>query len=64
MDDYYITIEKREPNPEYAKYVDRYGNRGSNYEPIPPTLLPIKHLEVSLTQDEFEAIKKAVIEVM
>jgi hypothetical protein len=60
--EYKITIEKREPNPEYKppkNISDVYSQR---YDI--PQFIHEKQLDTVLTEEEFKAIKKAVLEIM
>jgi hypothetical protein len=58
---YKLTVTKQEENPEYNPK-----GRGSAYDhngPMPSKYISNTHLEVTLTDDEYEAIKKAVLSV-
>ena len=55
--EYVLTIEKREPNPEYKP------QQMFNRSEIPP-FIERKEMYVALTEAEFQAVKKAVLEVM
>lgn len=65
--EYKITITKREENPKYdfeqvKKYADRmYGTR--DFDPATmEEYIECNALVVNLTEEEFKAIKKAVLE--
>ena len=58
---YRLTVTKQEENPEYDPK-----RRGATYgysEPIPSKYINTTYLEVVLTDDEYEAVKKAVVAV-
>lgn len=66
---YQLTIVQREPNPEYqsqlAAYEDkrRYGgySDGSSY---PSMEREVRRLDVTLTDEEYARVKRAVLEVI
>jgi len=59
---YLIKIDKRTPNPEYKP---PKGIRGMYNQPYDVhEFIYEKSLEVELTDEEFQAIKKATLEVM
>lgn len=57
---YKLTVTKQEENPKYdPKYKPMYGYN----EEIPQKYIEKTHLEVTLTDEEYEAIKKAVLSI-
>jgi hypothetical protein len=59
---YKIKIDKVKPNPDYKEPKDFFGIYNQRYDV--PALIYEKSLETELTEEEFKAVKKAVIEVM
>lgn len=53
---YRLTIVRQAPNPKYEKERDRYYGSGT-----PPTI-DMEALSTVVTQEQFEAIRKAVLE--
>jgi hypothetical protein len=59
---YQVTITRSDPNPEYEaweKKESRYYN-----QPIPSARINVRVMEVELTDEEFQAVKKAALEIM
>lgn len=63
---YNITIHKYEDNPDYdPEKVKQRNQWGMDRDPmISEKSIMTKSLEVDLTDEEFAAVKKAVLEVM
>lgn len=63
---YKVTITKTRPNENFAAELKEYSNRSSwqNGAPMPVADIVEKSLEVTLTDEEFAAIKKAALEAM
>lgn len=69
---YKITITKREPNPHFKEQLEEYnGQKGRMYSgnmdiqvSYPASTLELKALETTVTEAEFNAIRKACLEQM
>ena len=65
---YEIMITKLVENPNFETQQQEYEKRSRGYasmtEALPEKFHRVKQLETTLTDEEFAAIKKAVLEVM
>jgi hypothetical protein len=61
---YKLTVTKQEDNPDYdPNYRRGYSDSYEEELNKKPRFISTTHLEVTLTDDEYEAIKKAVLSI-
>lgn len=62
---YRITIERTEPDPNYAEEIKQYKDNmqwGNNFNKVPPKMERITNaLMVELTEAQYNAVKAAVL---
>lgn len=64
--EYIINIKKRQENPNYESEMKEYRERtkygAMNHEELPQRFVEVKVLETTLTEDEFDALRRTAIQ--